>query len=144
MKTNTSHIFQNSEHQKRQFAYSMCPERAWQKKLLTKELNKTIFVVTAEDSKSKLMDMTYILQYILNTLSNINQSPCAVFLLHQIFSAKLFGKLNTILFMSKYQDSHSPVTIVTELDGNHFVLNRRKEKHSLKCFLNSNTHPKRS
>jgi len=34
--------------------------------------------------------------------------------------------------MSKSQDSHSPVTIVTELDGNHFVLNRREEKNSSK------------
>lgn len=37
----SSHILQNSEHQKRQLAFSMCPERDLQKKSFTKELNET-------------------------------------------------------------------------------------------------------
>lgn len=104
------------------------------KKYKTKAQLQNIFVVTAEGSKSRFVDMTHTLQCTLSNLSRLIRAHLV--LLHQIFSDKLFGKSNTILLMSKSQDSHSPVTIVTELDCNHFVLNRREEKNSSKCFVN--------
>lgn len=103
------------------------------KKYKTKAQLQNIFLVTAEGSKSRFVDMTHILQCTLSNFSRLIRAHLV--LLHQIFSDKLFGKLNTIL-LSKSQDSHSPVTIVTELDCNHFVLNRREEKNSSKCFVN--------
>ena len=45
------------------------------KKYKAKAQLQNVFVVTAEDSKLKFVDMTHILQYTLNNLSKINQSP---------------------------------------------------------------------
>lgn len=58
------------------------------KKSKAKAQSERAFVATAEVSKTKFVDAAHIFQYVLNNSSKINQSPFAVFLLHQVFSEK--------------------------------------------------------
>lgn len=95
---------------------------------------QNIFVVTSEDNEFKLVDMTHVLQHTAIICPRLSQARGQILLLRQIFHEMLFGKSSIIIVRPKTQ--HSPVTIVTELHCNHFVLNRgKKNKRSEKLSL---------
>lgn len=100
----------------------------FERKNKSKAQLQNIFVVTAEDNEFELVDMTHILQHTAIICPRLSQAHGQILLLRQIFHEVLLGKLSIITVRSKTQ--HSPVTVVTELHCNHFVLNRREKKNN--------------